>query len=142
MSANYKGHPIFYNPETGVGVTPIEDAGQISDGYHTFEELYEHRCLLFLSLVKLRDSWATIYEGQLGYDAEWDMAPWKSRLHSDGTSLDGWFIAGLILPGGPITYHLPDKFWDLCKAVEVERAPEWDGHTSADVLKRLEAWLK
>lgn len=27
------------------------DAGKVSDGYHTFDELYEHRCLLFINLV-------------------------------------------------------------------------------------------
>lgn len=35
-------------------------------------------------------------------------------------------------------YHLPMSEWDNCKwANTLENAPEWDGHTSADVLKRL-----
>jgi hypothetical protein len=36
-----------------------------------------------------------------------------------------------------ITYHLPMKYWDRANVIELERAPEWDGHTSKDVLKRL-----
>lgn len=125
---NYKGHPIFYNPQTGVGVCPIEDAGAISDGYHTFEEIYDHRCLLFCALIESMKF--ALFK------------PWKSRLHSDGNGLDGWFIAGITLPDGPITYHLPTAMWDLCHAEELERAPEWDGHTSADVVERLRGWLR
>ena len=29
------------------------DIGKISDGYHTFDELYHHRALLFASIVAL-----------------------------------------------------------------------------------------
>jgi len=102
------------------------ETGQVSDGYHTFDELYDHRCLLFLAL---QSAFAAI-------DA------WKSRKHSDGSAFEGWFIAGVFLPQGQISYHVPEKYWDLCKAPERETAPEWDGHTSADVLQRLADWLK
>lgn len=30
------------------------EGGDISDGYHTFDELYEHRCLLFIRLCLLQ----------------------------------------------------------------------------------------
>lgn len=37
-----------------------------------------------------------------------------------------------------ISYHLPLSKWDECAfANEFEKAPEWDGHTSNDVLERL-----
>ena len=71
-----------------------------------------------------------------------DLRPdaWKSRVHSDGTSLDGWFIAGVgKSPGNQITYHLPDAKWDDCNVPELVKAPKWDGHTSKDVLRRLKA---
>ncbi len=119
--------PYTLDADTGV----IEcDAGKVSDGYHTFEELYEHRCLLFLAFQSLwrRDALAR------------DQA-WKSRRHHDGTSYDGWFIAGMALPQGQISYHIPEKYWDLCDAPERETAPEWDGHTSQDVIERLRDWL-
>ena len=97
--------------------------GETSDGYHTFNELYEHRHALFLNLM-----------GFHCHDA------WISKLHHDGTKMDGWFIAGIELPTGTISYHLPERLWDAATftgATIMERAPEWDGHTSDDVVSRL-----
>src|ERR1035441_4643794 len=108
---------------------PIEvrgPTGQISDGFHTFDELYEHRGLLFLALQR----------------AHPDLA-WCSRLHEDGSMFEGWFVAGLDLPPGPITYHFPQRLWPLAVACarELPRAPKWDGHTPAQALDRLRQWL-
>ena len=105
---------------------PVE---QVSDGYHTFAELYEHRCVLFVALI------CTI--GPL-------YSRWRARLHTDGTMVDGWFIAGIDLPTGTITYHLPIAYWALLdgNAVSHERAPAWDGHTPDDVVFRLNEWLR
>jgi hypothetical protein len=96
--------------------------GNTSDGYHTFDELYEHRAALFACLC-------------LAYP----LLSWKSKLHSDGTSLEGWFIAGMYLPSGEITYHIQLAEWDLLfKNVQIlSKAPLWDGHTPADVVLRL-----
>lgn len=108
--------------------------GQTSDGYHTFDELYEHRFTLFLALCRSRD--ITAYSRR-------QVSPiWRSRLHSDGTSLPGWFVMGIGKePGEQITYHLPDSRWTEADFLGVEstleRAPAFDGHTSADVLERL-----
>ena len=64
---------------------------------------------------------------------------WRSLKHSDGSSWDGWFIMGIGLkPGKQITYHLPVSRWEDTGFVETfERAPEFDGHSSDDVLERL-----
>ncbi len=92
-----------------------------SDGYHTFGELYEHRHALFIALAR----------------SNRDLA-WRSRKHEDGTMFAGMFIAGLQLPTGDISYHLPDKCWDaLDCATTYEQAPAWDGHTSDEVVARL-----
>jgi hypothetical protein len=104
--------------------------GNLSDGYHTFDELYAHRIALFSALCKGMN---TLCRGYC-------MAPmtWKSKLHSDGSSMEGWFIAGIDNElGKQITYHIPMSYWEDWPADEIEKAPEWDGHTSADVLKRL-----
>lgn len=102
----------------------VDDPGKLSDGFHTFDELYEHRHTLFMVL----------------YNQNLDIA-WKSKLHPDGTMFEGdWFIAGLNLPNGAITYHIPMRLWDSFDGQELERAPEWDGHTAEDVLKRLRGW--
>jgi hypothetical protein len=101
--------------------------GQISDGYHTFDELYEHRCLLFLNLMATRPE-----------------ISWRTRRHEDGTAIKGYWIAGMRLPSGDVTYHVPNRLWRLLDKYKVKtlpRAPKWDGHTSADVVKRLSRWL-
>jgi hypothetical protein len=104
------------------------DTNKISDGYHTFGELYEHRIALFLALA-----WEI--------DNQFSGPVWKSKRHSDGSIWDGWFIMGIgIEKGKQISYHLPDKYWhDATSWVEeLDRAPEFDGHTSADVIDRLD----
>lgn len=102
------------------------DSNQVSDGYHTFGELYEHRIVIYMALCK-----------HLSYLSN---NVWMSLLHSDGTSFEGWFVLGINKEKGEqITYHLPVKYWNKCTefAEELEKAPEFDGHTSEDVLKRL-----
>jgi len=93
------------------------------DGYHTFDELYEHRIRLFIALCKA-----------------YHPPVWCSVLHSDGSKYEDWFILGMGREKGKqITYHLPARFWnEVCEFAEVlEKAPEFDGHTSQDVLERL-----
>lgn len=103
----------------------VPDTGKISDGYHTFDELYAHRILLFVCLLK---SYPSI--------------SWKSKFHDDGSSFDGWFIAGMMLSSGDITYHIPDRYWDMLEKIKVlDNAPKWDGHTPDDVIKRLSEWV-
>jgi len=96
--------------------------GLTSDGFHTVDELYNHRNLLFCAMLRM-------YGG------------WKSRFHDDGSAYVGWFIAGMNLGGQPITYHLPDAMWPLCSVMAIPKAPAFDGHTSQDVAARIRAWL-
>jgi len=111
----------------GQAIAEVLDANQVSDGYHTFGELYDHRCVLYIAFL---EAYAPGFA-------------WKSRKHADGTEQPGWFIAGVELTRGePITYHIPDKYWEDLSVEERERAPEWDGHTSADVLARLLKWIR
>lgn len=104
--------------------------GKISDGYHTFDELYEHRITLFIALCKkyLQIDWTP-------------PEIWRSKIHSDGSIMDGWFILGIHKEiGKQVTYHLPISRWDDCDFTEtLDKAPEFDGHTSEDVLARLKA---
>jgi hypothetical protein len=99
--------------------------GQVSDGYHTFEELYTHRLYLYVALMMSHKD-----------------ISWKSEKHSDGTVYPGWFVAGMRLPNGDITYHIPMTMWDSLTGIEeLIIAPEWDGHTSNDVLDRINEWV-
>ena len=105
------------------------DRSQISDGYHTFAELYDHRHSLMLALMRALPS-----------------ACWFSQRHSDGDLPFGsadWFIVGAELPTGAITYHLPIELLSLARqtgAVELSAGRPWDGHTAHDVIERLRAW--
>lgn len=103
------------------------DTNQISDGYHTFGELYEHRIALYIALLK-----GLVYQPEVYYI-------WRSRKHSDGSEWPSWFILGLdTRPGMQITYHIPAYLWEECAfANTLDKAPEWDGHTSSDVLERI-----
>lgn len=103
-----------------------DDTMQVSDGYHTMDELYQHRINLFISLCAV-------------LRLHTDMEVWKSKAHSDGSIFDGWFSLGIgTKEGKQITYHIPMSRWDDANfAVTLEKAPEWDGHTAEDVLERL-----
>lgn len=108
----------------------VGDNMEVSDGDHTFAELYEHRHILFLALARTS-----------AFDDELCQYPvWCSTLHADGSSYDDWFIMGIgDKAGEQISYHLPARYWsDACSFAQVlDRAPEWDGHTSKDVLERI-----
>ena len=95
--------------------------GDTSDGYHTFNELYHHRAVLFSVIVRDHNELA-----------------WKSKLHHDGTMYDGMFIVGIETPNGQATYHYDvDPYWDIFDCEELERAPEWDGHSPDDAIERI-----
>lgn len=109
----------------------MEINGNTSDGFHTFNELYEFRLLYNAALFN-----------------EWAKKPFikvqKSFKHSDGELCfgGGWFIVLAELPTGQISNHYENKYWDLFWNVpEVEIANEYDGHTSEDVLDRLKIFI-
>ena len=106
----------------------MTDPKELTDGYHTMAELYEHRHALFCALIAAPKG-------------DNHNASFKSWRHSDGELCfgGGWFVAGLYLKhtGQLVTYHLPEAWWEVCPAAELETAPPWDGHTSEDVLARL-----
>jgi hypothetical protein len=109
----------------------ISDEVSISDGYHTFDELYEHRIVLFITLCKKIE--------ELSRKKSEPNPIWKSQLHSDGSNFDGWFILGIGAESGKqITYHLPNEYWDKIPfAVGLKKAPTFDGHKPQDVLSRI-----
>lgn len=120
----------------GTKIVHYERMGQVSDGYHTFDELYEFRLLYnatwFNALSYMAD--------ELGFEVR----PVKSKRHHDGEECfgGGWFIVVAQLLTGQISNHYELKDWGLFQIDEVERAPEWDGHTPADVAGRLRAELE
>ncbi len=97
-----------------------------SDGYHTFDELYAHRSILYIALCRFLSQ-------------EGIQFVWRSRNHADGSMFPNMFILGIDRRKGyQITYHLDMKYWDDCDFAEtLKKAPKWDKHTPEDVLVRL-----
>jgi len=115
------------------------NTNQISDGYHTFGELYEHRISLFITLCRLLCGLSTIYGMGGPIVTNRDYKVWRSKKHHDDSEFDGWFIMGIgTEKGDQVSYHLPVSKWDETNfCATLIKAPEWDGHTSNDVLDRL-----
>lgn len=114
------------------------DTNKISDGYHTFEELYEHRIELWIAfcsvLARLREA-----EPKNAHLKPYNV--WFTKKHSDGSEWKGWFVLGIGEGVYQMTYHLPDKYWkrgDIQYRAELKsKAPKYDGHTPKDVIQRL-----
>lgn len=96
----------------------------VKDNYHTMDELYDHRTVLFAVICSQNKNRA-----------------WKSKRHHDNSYEEGWFIAGLETPYGQITYHQKMEYWDLFDVTICHHAPFYDGHTSDDVLDRLKLYF-
>lgn len=103
-------------------------AEEISDGCHTFGELYDHRRALTAVL-------AVVMTSALPGSA------WRSKQHhpdDDPMFEGGYFIVGLRLATGTITYHYELAHWDDFRCVpELPHAPKWDGATPAATVHRL-----
>ena len=107
--------------EEALRTIPAVDVEKISDGYHTFADLYEQRLILSAALAK-NNPYA-----------------WKSKRHEDGSVPfgGGWFIMGFDTDEGCYTYHYKLKDWDLFQCKELDKGKPWDGHTSKDVRRLL-----
>ena len=91
----------------------------ISDKWHTFEELYYHRMVLFSIICNQNKCKA-----------------WKSRMHDDGTMFDDEsFICGIETPEGQYTYHYHLEYWEKFDVKELEFAPKYDGHQPKDITR-------
>ena len=96
---------------------------EISDGNHTFEELYRHRITLFCTLCNLLPE-----------------ISWKSKKHFDEENdpmFNDSFIAGINTPAGVVTYHIKLKYWEIFNIPELDRAPRYDSYSNEDVIDRV-----
>lgn len=132
---------------SGTSVNSIEE---LSDGYHTFKELYDYRMLynaaFFNDMVWFKNVKAdekdkttlTYKASSIQYDVH------KSKRHSDGEECfgGGWFIVMAELPTGQISNHYEMKYWDLFKIPEKEKANVWDGHTPQQAAERLKEFIE
>lgn len=100
----------------------------ISDGHHTFGDLYAHRIILFSVICN-----------------SYPELSWKSKRHFNEETdpmFEGSFIAGIKTSLGDATYHIKLDYWDEFNIPEIEKAPLFDGHTSEEDLERLKSLCK
>lgn len=101
-----------------------EDMGNVSDGYHTFNELYEHRHALFLKVMQM----LFLHGGSTWVDID--------------PNTPDWFLAGFDSRNvGQVSYHLPMRLLPVAQQWATpgyQRRP-YDGYTADDVLRRLQA---
>ena len=112
---------------------PNINTNNISDGYHTFGELYKHRIQLYLSLI----SYAR-------FDTRVNV--WYAHKHSDGEIWDGWILVGIENKetGEQVSYHIESSYEKRLKELDIQMYDlglQWDGHSSDDVLGRLAKWF-
>ena len=123
-----------------------KEKGLLSDGYHTFNDLYEIRKAYNVALFnewaanrmkylkEVKESWSHLQEVFAKYDVH------KSLRHHDGELCfgGGWFIVVAMLPTGQITNHYKLEDWRLFKIPSYETALyPFDNHSSKDVIERL-----
>lgn len=92
--------------------------GSISDGYHTFDELYLHRHSLFLIVFTMA--------AKRGLECGW------SNRHSDGELCfgGGWNIVWIVnhFTKTEVRYHLPDSI-ELDIKLKKDLGRVWNGKT-------------
>ena len=113
--------------EEAEDVTPVKVGDVIEsadDGFHTMQELYDYRC-----------AYHALFANHAGtqFDAH------KSWRHNDGEECfgGGWFIVTMQLPTGQVSNHYPAEKWDMFNIPEWDVAAQWDGHTPAEALYRM-----
>jgi len=116
------------------------DEGELSDEYHSMNELYEFRKMYNAALF---NQWAkSTYEINPNIPATYDVH--KSLKHHDGEDCfgGGWFIVVAMLTTGQISNHYKLKDWNLFKIPVTYKAKyQFDNHTPQDVLDRLKQIL-
>lgn len=109
------------------------NTNEISDGQHTFGELYHARATLFavfcynyMDLTRVGKEDSTWYA-------------WKSKLHHDGTMYPGYFIIGVTNKdtGKYMSYHYDLAYWDFFDVDEVSHAPEWSPEVDLNLIDTI-----
>jgi hypothetical protein len=118
-------------------IIDLQNTDIISDGYHTFGELYDHRITLWIALLRCIAG--------VSKALRQPNETWRSKQHhpDDTPMYVDWFVLGMgYADGRQITYHLPLSRWDETQFAEtLDHAPKFDGHTPADTIERLKTMI-
>lgn len=116
-------------------IIDVDNLNKVSDGYHTIEELYQHRQLLFIALVLALRERVISY---VVYDhmPDWDLIVvefcWGNPVYTPGKHIE------------QISYHVQTKHRIRYMGKIKKRTSDhhhYDGHDSNDVLMRLSKWI-
>ena len=101
-----------------------KEKGQVSDTYHTFDELYYVKGIMFVSILMSNPD-----------------ISWRTRKHHDeviNPMYHGMFLAGINTKEGQFTFHLEEEMWEKLNSINtIECSPVYDGHTTMDVTRLL-----
>lgn len=103
-----------------------DDVEKLTDGYHSYESLYDMRLAFTTLLAKVMPSRC-----------------YKSKLYSDGSIMfgGGWFLFVCHLPTRAgvktISFHYENRYWHRFNIKIRTRAEPYDGHTTDDVINSL-----
>ena len=102
-------------------IDPNDDLCNLTDGNHSFEELYYHRMILTAALFSLVPDKC-----------------WKTKQQDNGPCPEGYFLVGIETPEGQATYHYKIEYWNLFDSIkEIPVAPTFDGHTADVAIERI-----
>jgi hypothetical protein len=128
--------------QKGIYNTPSNIRGNYSDGFFTFNELYEIR-IVYIS--RLFNEWALNKEvndfGKISHEPKYNIH--KSLRFNDNTLCFGGssFVVMAMLPKGKLSFICEKKDWDLFKVPEKPKAEyrleEEDFNNFLDILKSL-----
>lgn len=123
MKKGYKEINLEIKNGELLGILNTDD---ISDGAHTFGDLYFHRMILFSLFINAHAALS-----------------WKSKKHEDDSMFSDYFIVGITTPQGDYSYHYELKYWDYFKVKELDHAPKYDGHKPEDIdrLFSVRKWI-
>ena len=131
-------------------IVALKDGGvistkNISDKWHTFQDLYDHRMAFTIALCNAMHT-INILEDSAAYDnaVMEEFIPttycYKSKRHHDNDNdpmFEGSFIVVIESPQGQISYHYKLAEWDKFRIEERYEPNVYDGHTPADTIVRL-----
>ena len=109
-------------------ITITGDIDEIFDGYNSNIELYTHRYVLVIALMKSHPQLC-----------------WKAKKDSTGAEKDGVFYCGITIPEfGDIAYEMPlEQFWNnLSEIYEREVAVDnMEAYSSEHIIITLSKWI-
>lgn len=137
MSGAFTPHELFLMPEEKKEFMKrmIEvfraggDIGAISDGDHSYDDLYHQRTILLAALINVTRQ---VMPGAISSIFHVNgITMWKSRQHADPADPmpEGYFLAGITFctMNNVVTHaswHCQNKYWSCFDAPELDNAPE------------------